>query len=586
MGRFQGRTVKVIVRVWVIAVIALGAGVLAAIGAAQAPAAGPPPPPVGGGSGCNSDSTGSCNNTPTPPPATTGTPGSGPVSGPTSTPTSTPRGTSTTTGTSTSSTPPPVTVGGGSTKTGGTLRTPRTPVNVINPSTPTAGSTPPTPTPVIVPVATVPAATPTPTVAVSTPQPPPPRPVHHHAVAHKPPPKPPAKPKPAKPKPAPPKPPAHHKSLPHSVKVTSSVVTPQHIKFKAGKVALAVALGALLVLLLAFPAELFNKTYDENEEEIHHVLSRVGLRRHHLSPVWGLLAFTVVGAGMTIWLALAEGGDGNPVAVAVGLLIALPVVTFAFEVPAEFYLRTRSKVPGKLHVLPTALAVAVVCALVTRLIKLQPAYLYGIFASFTAVRAGSIAEEEEGKSVLVGAAATMGVGALAWFGWGALDSQAHGPERDWLVILASTAMFWIFVLAAEGLVFGLMPLKYLDGALLKAWRSSVWLIAQVAAAAFFVYVQMLHGSTKEIQTFSDLVKPYLLFVGFGLFSLAFWRYFQWKGRPSALKEEGAREPRQPIPVVAAAIAASQGNGATAASAAPGNGAAAAPAPVPDEPESA
>ena len=78
------------------------------------------------------------------------------------------------------------------------------------------------------------------------------------------------------------------------------MATPSQVRFKAKKVALAVALAALIVLLLAFPAELFNKTYDENEEEIHTVLTRMGLRRHHIESRLGLLVFVLVGAGMTV----------------------------------------------------------------------------------------------------------------------------------------------------------------------------------------------------------------------------------------------------------------------------------------------
>lgn len=326
------------------------------------------------------------------------------------------------------------------------------------------------------------------------------------------------------------------------------MATPSQLRFKAKDVALAAALGGLLVLLLAFPAELFNKTYDENEEEIHHALSRVGLRRHHLPGHVGLLVFVLIGAGMSIWLSLAEGSEGNPVAVAVALVVALPLVTFAFMWPAEIYLRTRSDIPGKLHVLPTALAVGVICALVTRALHLQPAYLYGIFASFTAERAGAMAEEEEGKSVLVGTLALIALAGLCWWGWGALDAEAHGANRGWLVILFSTALFYVFVLAAEGLVFGLMPLKFLDGALLRRWRTSIWLVAQLAAAGFFVYVMMLHGEKEKVDSFHELVRPYSLFLAFGLFSFAFWGYFHWKGRPTAV-EEGPDEPLSPIAAV-------------------------------------
>jgi hypothetical protein len=360
------------------------------------------------------------------------------------------------------------------------------------------------------------------------------------------------------------------------VKVTSSVATPSAVRFKATDALAAVLLAGFLILLLAFPAELFNKTYEENEEEIHLVFTHMGLRRHHLSRWVGYLVYVLVGAGLLTWLALGEeGSDGNPFAVAVGLFVALPLVTFAFEFPAELYLRTRSRIPGHLRVLPTALIVAGACALISRALHLEPAYLYGVFAGYTALRVGALAEEEEGKSVLVGVIAVAIIAGISWFAWGALDGEAHGDGRGWFVILVSTTFFWIFVLAAESLVFGLIPLKFLDGSLVRRWRTSAWLVPQLAAAAFFIYVQMLHGSTKKVDTVSDVIKPFALFAGFGLASFAFWAYFQWKGRPTAEHEEEEEElPAPPASVApqpalaAAEVPASSGHVAQGADSPP------------------
>jgi hypothetical protein len=69
---------------------------------------------------------------------------------------------------------------------------------------------------------------------------------------------------------------------------------------------------------------------------------------------------------------------------------------------------------------------------------------------------------------------------------------------------------------------------------LRAWRLSAWLGAQLVAASFFVYVLMLRGSTRHVDTLDQLVKPFALFAAFGLFSFAFWGYFRWERRPTAL----------------------------------------------------
>jgi hypothetical protein len=514
-----------------IALVALCAGVLIAVLVGASPAPGAPPPGCGGntdGGGLASNALRPsviCPTVPTPPPP-----------GATSTGTSTTT-TTTSTGTTTAptSTNPTVSTPGTGTvqsTTPGTTpshtRVPTLPVNVISsPTTTSTASVPPiAPANVITPPAVVSVVAGVATKAHHA------KKTHHrsHHKHHKarvrhhkkavviPPPTP-------KPHLPPPK-------LPASVKVTSSIPPPQKVRFNAKNALAAGALGGFLVLLLAFTSEIFNKTYDENEEEIHGLLTRMGMNRHHLTRAYGVLFYALVGGALLAWLALGEGSDGNPLAVAVALLVALPIVTFAFEFPAELYLRTRSRIPGRIKVLPTALLVAFVCALVSRAIHLEPAYLYGVFAGYAAVRVGSVAEEDEGKSVLVGVATLAVISGASWFAFGALDAQAHGDHRGWFVILVSTAFFFIFVLGAESLVFGLMPLKYLNGSLVRRWRTMAWLIPQLLAAAFFVYVQMFHGSTKKIQTVDDLVRPFALFLGFGLLSFAFWGYFQWKGRPS------------------------------------------------------
>jgi hypothetical protein len=329
------------------------------------------------------------------------------------------------------------------------------------------------------------------------------------------------------------RPPAKPSSLPNRVKVVRYVATPSALQFKVGSLALAVIAGGFLILLLAFPAEIFNKTYEENQHEIHGVFRRYGLQRYHLPPAIGLIAFVLIGTALTAWLALGEGSDGNPVAVAVGLLVAVPLVNFAWELPVELYSRARSRVPGELHVLPTALLVGLLCAVLSRALKLHPAYLYGVFAAFAAARAGKLSREHAGKAVLVSATILAVVGIGSWFAWGALAGQAEGEHRTWLTVLLATAFFWVFILSAEALVFGLIPLDYLHGKALRRWRSRLWLVAQILAAAFFVYVQILHGETERVNDFHELIRPFIFFVVFGALSFAFWRYFHWQRRPTA-----------------------------------------------------
>jgi hypothetical protein len=329
--------------------------------------------------------------------------------------------------------------------------------------------------------------------------------------------------------------------------LTSAVPTAKRLPVDVPAIGWAIALGALLVLLLAFPAELFNQTYGENEAEIHGILGRVGWRSWHLPPWAGFVAFALVGGALSAWLALGQL-EGSPVARTAGLILALLIVTFAFRLPIELYSRAKSAIAGTLEVLPAALVVAAACAVASQALGLKPSYLYGVFVGFAAARAGALTRENQGRAVLIGAAVAAAAGLVAWLGWGAIDGDLHDPGRGWAATLAATTLFWTFVLTAESLVFALVPLRFLDGAALRRWHGGVWLAAQLVAAAFLAYVLMLRGSTAHVDAVEQLVKPFALFAAFGLFSFAFWGYFRWERRPTAPGAPRSAPDAQPVAV--------------------------------------
>ena len=64
-----------------------------------------------------------------------------------------------------------------------------------------------------------------------------------------------------------------------------------------------------------------------------------------------------------------------------------------------------------------------------------------------------------------------------------------------------------------------------------------WLLPQVASAAFFLYVFVLHGESPVPDAIGLLVRALAFFVFFGALSVAFYAYFRWEGRPTRPAEE-------------------------------------------------
>ncbi|MFI7588268.1 FGLLP motif-containing membrane protein [Spongisporangium articulatum] len=332
----------------------------------------------------------------------------------------------------------------------------------------------------------------------------------------------------------------------HPARVTASVPTAQEAGFAPKIALLALALAALFVVLVAFPAELFNNTVESNAEEIRAMLGVaagwLGLRgmaragesvAHRVGTRGGqFIGFVVVGTLLTAVLAGNESADGNWPAQIVGLLIAIAVVTLIAELPEEIVTRRVTGVPATLKMVPVAVVVAVVCTLLSRLLGLEPSYLYGLFAGFATLAAREMTPRQEGRAVLASVVAVGVFGVACYFLWGPVHAAAYAGDPTWPEVLLDTVLFWCFALSTEGLVFALVPLSFLDGATLRAWHWAAWFVPQALAAAFFIYLFVLKGSNAGQLGADAVIRAVAFFAVFGLLSVGVWLYFRWTGRPT------------------------------------------------------
>jgi hypothetical protein len=83
-----------------------------------------------------------------------------------------------------------------------------------------------------------------------------------------------------------------------------------------------------------------------------------------------------------------------------------------------------------------------------------------------------------------------GGGRLAWFAWIPVSHRAGLPTACLGVLILDAVLVAVFVTGLEGAVLGMVPLRFMDGHKVTRW-SRIW-------------------------------------VGFGLFSFAFWGYFRFR----------------------------------------------------------
>ncbi|MGH9024190.1 MAG: FGLLP motif-containing membrane protein, partial [Acidimicrobiia bacterium] len=194
---------------------------------------------------------------------------------------------------------------------------------------------------------------------------------------------------------------------------------------------------------------------------------------------------------------------------------------------------------GRLAVLPGSAVVAAACVGFSRLLHFLPGYLFGLIAGFTFRHEED--ERTKGRLTAAGCLFILLVAIAAWIARGPVSTAAAGPGAGPGLFALEALLTAVFLLGLESLLFGLLPLRFLNGSKVVAWSRTAW--AALFGLALFGSVHVLLapgsgyvGSTSKRTTIGVV----LLYVGFGLGSFAFWAYFRY--RPQSWIPASARGP--------------------------------------------
>ena len=299
------------------------------------------------------------------------------------------------------------------------------------------------------------------------------------------------------------------------------------MRFDAGAVGGSAFLALLLLLVMAFPGELFNSTVESNYDEIAGWLRRFRLpglgRRWRGVP--GVLLLLTLGALVYSLLDPGFGTDAASVASYVGLLAGLVVVLAAFELPGLLMHRQRTGELGSLRGLPWTLVAGAICVLVSRLAQFEPGYLYGVLLGVVFSRPQT--DDDEGRQAAVGALVTLVAAVAAWLALGWV--RPHLGEASFVGIASETALAAIVVAGLESVAFGMMPFRFLNGAAVRAWSRLAW--AVLFGVGVFAFVHLLigpqSGYLSELSP-NGLVAALAVFAAFAVISFATWGYFRFR----------------------------------------------------------
>jgi hypothetical protein len=309
----------------------------------------------------------------------------------------------------------------------------------------------------------------------------------------------------------------------------ASVMAPAQVRLDPVAVGASALLALLLLLLMAFPGELFNSTVEDNYDEIASWLRR--LRAVAVSGIWhgpmGVVLLLLAGALVYSLLDPGFGTDLSSVASYAGLLAGLVVVLAAFELPGLLMHRRRTGEFGAFRALPWTLMAGAACVLVSRLAGFEPGYLYGVLLGVVFRRPQQT--DDDGRQAAAGALVTLIVALGAWFALGWLRTNL--TDASFLRVAGETALAAVVVAGLESVAFGMMPFRFLDGAAVRDWNRVAW--AVLFGLGVFAFVHVLIGPQSgylaELAP-AGLIAALTVFAAFALLSLGVWGYFRF--RPS------------------------------------------------------
>ncbi len=371
--------------------------------------------------------------------------------------------------------------------------------------------------------------------------------------------------------------------------VPGALVTPSEaIRTVGERLPQDLLLVALLGLLIVFPAQVFNSTYEENHERIDRQLARLRLRRRRPGPaaeapevpeqrlpddalVSGaappppppvlppepvrpprarrllvFLACVLVGTLLGGLLDPKFGANTASYALVVGIFASVLLAVLVAALTGRVFRSATHRDSGwYLQAIPTALLIAVACVVVSRLTSFEPGYLYGVLGG--AVFAGALGRRSEGRAEVVVMVVGLTVALLAWIGFDVVARTVDGADPSFLLLSADSFLAALFIGGLEGLLFGLIPLRFLPGARVKGWSWLAWAALMLVVLYAFVHVLLLPESGYlGRSTAASVTVTLALFITFGVASGLFWLYFRLRPTPEEPPAEGDTSVAVPV----------------------------------------
>lgn len=324
-----------------------------------------------------------------------------------------------------------------------------------------------------------------------------------------------------------------------------SVPFPSQVSTDPEVIGISALLALILVIVFYFAATLFNSTIKENEAVIQGWLARVANRLKFVGRFVDKIASsvskimptrsmrylsaitTVVICASLYWFldpyfnSRLTGGS-----LFLAMFLGIGIVTCAYEGSQFLLTRDGFGVPAMIRIYWIAIPIAAVCVVFSRAVDFHPGIIYGFVGGYVALPATKTLEKRQQALVILFGAAVLLAVALTAFLLRDVVQNAGGERGGFWLTLADETLVAVFVVGVEGLAFALIPLTFMDGAKIKAWKFTVWFLAFLVVGFVFYHIIInKEGTLAQAVHDRNAIMMFGLMAFFLAVSFVTWRYF-------------------------------------------------------------
>ncbi len=329
--------------------------------------------------------------------------------------------------------------------------------------------------------------------------------------------------------------PAAPSSLTFSIRTVKDIVANPLI------IGTAAAIGLVLLLLIAFPAELLNSTISEQYPRFSRRLPEVHtpwwdrfidwLKR---TPIVGGIVITGLAAFIFGFADPGFGFDVTSLRLVLSCALALFVVGYLASSISGAIIRRAWGLATAIELKPLGLILTVIGVVISRVLDFAPGFLIGLILGITLIGKTTVAQQAKAALVQVGVVFMLAM--LGWLGYSFVVAALE-PNSFVTALLFDT----LVAITAEGitaLFIGLLPFKFLNGQVIFQHSKVAWSAAYalVAAAFVMIIVPAAWGDT------SGPAWLWIAFIiGFAVVAVGLYLYFRFWAPPVEEDEEAEQE---------------------------------------------